>query len=50
MNTSQLPIVIVGAGHSGAKAAAALRKHGWGGGITLIGEEACPPLRPSSAF
>ncbi|MEV8581727.1 FAD-dependent oxidoreductase [Pseudomonas aeruginosa] len=43
MNTSQLPIVIVGAGHSGAKAAAALRKHGWGGGITLIGEEACPP-------
>jgi len=43
MNTSQTPIVIVGAGHSGAKAAAALRKHGWDGGITLIGDEICPP-------
>ncbi|MCV9938351.1 FAD-dependent oxidoreductase [Boseaceae bacterium BT-24-1] len=32
-------IIIVGAGHSGAKAAAALRKHGWLGSITLIGEE-----------
>jgi 3-phenylpropionate/trans-cinnamate dioxygenase ferredoxin reductase subunit len=32
-------IVIVGAGHSGAKAAAALRKHGWTGSIALIGDE-----------
>ncbi|CAN7316335.1 FAD-dependent oxidoreductase [Variovorax sp. LjRoot84] len=37
------PIVIVGAGHSGARAAAALRKHGWTGGISLIGEEQCLP-------
>ena len=33
------PIVIVGAGHSGAKAAASLRKHGWQGGIELVGAE-----------
>ncbi|NIE77166.1 hypothetical protein F3J45_22255 [Pantoea sp. Ap-967] len=36
---SEKPIVIVGAGHSGAKAAAALRKHGWLGGIQLVGAE-----------
>jgi 3-phenylpropionate/trans-cinnamate dioxygenase ferredoxin reductase subunit len=36
-------IVIVGAGHSGAKAASALRKHGWTGGITLVGQEAVVP-------
>ncbi len=36
-------VVIVGAGHSGVKAAAALRKHGWTGTITLLGDEAsCP--------
>jgi hypothetical protein len=34
---------VVGAGHSGAKAAAALRKHGWTGTITLIGDEAHVP-------
>jgi NADH dehydrogenase FAD-containing subunit len=39
----QESIVIVGAGHSGAKAAAALRKHGWTGGLTLIGDESCVP-------
>ena len=39
----QESIVIVGAGHSGAKAAAALRKHGWMGGLTLIGDESCVP-------
>jgi len=43
MTTCQEPIVIVGAGHSGARAAAALRKHGWTGGISLIGEEQCLP-------
>ncbi|UWU19135.1 NAD(P)/FAD-dependent oxidoreductase [Rhizobium sullae] len=32
-------VVIVGAGHSGAKAAAALRKHGWTGEISLVGDE-----------
>lgn len=39
MTIGQHPIVIVGAGHSGSKAAAALRTHGWTGGITVIGEE-----------
>lgn len=43
MITCQKPIVIVGAGHSGARAAAALRKHGWTGGISLIGAEHCLP-------
>lgn len=42
MTTCPEPIVIVGAGHSGARAAAALRKHGWTGGISLIGAEHCP--------
>ncbi|WFU12908.1 FAD-dependent oxidoreductase (plasmid) [Rhizobium sp. CB3090] len=41
MNTQ--PAVIVGAGHSGAKAAAALRKHGWTGDITLVGDEPHAP-------
>ena len=36
-------MVIVGAGHSGGKAAYALRKHGWAGPITLIGSEHQPP-------
>lgn len=36
-------VVIIGAGHSGTKAAAALRKHGWAGHITLIGQEHCLP-------
>ncbi|RWK33155.1 MAG: hypothetical protein EOR46_29855 [Mesorhizobium sp.] len=36
-------IVIVGAGHSGAKAAAALRKHDWTGEITLVGDEPHAP-------
>ena len=40
---TQRPIVIVGAGHSGAKASAALRKHGWTGPIALIGDEAQVP-------
>ena len=36
-------MVIVGAGHSGAKAAAALRKHGWTGSISLVGDEVHVP-------
>ena len=40
---TQRPIVIVGAGHSGAKASAALRKHGWTGPIALIGDETHVP-------
>lgn len=36
-------VVIVGAGHSGGKAAHALRKQGWSGPITLIGNESQPP-------
>jgi len=37
------PIVIAGAGHAGAAAAAALRQFGWKGPITLIGDE---PILP----
>ena len=36
-------IFVIGAGHSGCKAAQALRKHGWTGGITMIGKETCVP-------
>jgi len=36
-------IVIVGAGECGARAALALRKNGYDGGLTLIGEEAHAP-------
>ncbi len=32
-------MVIVGAGQCGARAAQALRRHGWGGSIVLLGEE-----------
>src|SRR5206468_11348599 len=32
-------MVIVGAGEAGARAAMALREHGWDGAVTLIGEE-----------
>jgi 3-phenylpropionate/trans-cinnamate dioxygenase ferredoxin reductase subunit len=46
-------MVIVGAGHAGAGAALELRKAGWPGDITLIGEENClpyerPPLSKES--
>lgn len=37
------PLVIVGAGHVGGRAALALREHGWTGGIVLIGAEAHLP-------
>jgi NADPH-dependent 2,4-dienoyl-CoA reductase/sulfur reductase-like enzyme len=36
-------IVILGAGHAGGRAAEALRAAGFGGKLTLIGEEAYPP-------
>lgn len=36
-------MVIVGAGEAGARAALALREHGWAGTVTLIGEEATAP-------
>ncbi len=36
-------IVIVGAGHSGGRAAEALRAAGFGGKITLVGSESHPP-------
>src|SRR5260221_974553 len=39
----QESIIVVGAGHSGTKAAAALRKEGWTGTVTLIGDELHAP-------
>ena len=36
-------MVIVGAGQCGARAAQALRRHGWGGPIVLLGEEQDAP-------
>lgn len=40
-------VVIVGAGHAGVEAAAALRARGFGGAVTLVGEErALPYQRP----
>jgi 3-phenylpropionate/trans-cinnamate dioxygenase ferredoxin reductase subunit len=36
-------LVIVGAGEAGARAASALREHGWKGPVTLIGEEIHAP-------
>src|SRR5689334_15833604 len=38
-----LGMVIVGAGETGARAAMTLREAGYGGTITLIGDEAHPP-------
>jgi len=42
MNASR-PMVIVGAGHAGGRAAQALREFGWSGEILLIGDEAHLP-------
>jgi 3-phenylpropionate/trans-cinnamate dioxygenase ferredoxin reductase component len=36
-------ILIIGGGESGASAARSLRKNGWRGALTLLGEEALPP-------
>jgi 3-phenylpropionate/trans-cinnamate dioxygenase ferredoxin reductase subunit len=41
-------VLIVGAGHAGAQAAALLRKGGYGGSVAILGEEPDPPYeRPS---
>lgn len=40
---SDLPIVIVGAGHAGGRCAERLRHFGWQGGIVLVGDEPCLP-------
>lgn len=40
---AQSDVVIVGAGHAGAQAAAALRQQKFEGSITLIGDEVFPP-------
>ncbi|TFE37055.1 pyridine nucleotide-disulfide oxidoreductase [Paraburkholderia dipogonis] len=40
---SEPGMVIVGAGHSGARAAHALRDNGWNGPITLLGNEGLSP-------
>ena len=41
--TTRYDVVIVGAGHGGAQAAAALRQQGFTGSIALIGDEPDPP-------
>ncbi len=38
-------VVIIGAGHTGAQAAKTLRREGWRGPITLIGDETEPPYQ-----
>ena len=38
-------IVIIGAGQAGASLAAKLRSEGYGGPVTLIGEEPVPPYQ-----
>jgi 3-phenylpropionate/trans-cinnamate dioxygenase ferredoxin reductase subunit len=45
MNENQSGVVIVGAGHAGGTAAALLRQYGYGGPITLIGEEPIAPYQ-----
>ncbi|WP_077034369.1 NAD(P)/FAD-dependent oxidoreductase [Pelomonas sp. KK5] len=46
--TSNKPIVIVGAGQAGARAALALRAQGWNGPVLLIGQEPHAPYeRPA---
>ena len=39
-------VVIVGAGQAGAQTAISLRQLGFGGRITLLGDEPSPPPRP----
>lgn len=41
--SSAEPIVIIGAGQAGGRAAEGLRQHGFGGRITIVGEESHPP-------
>lgn len=42
-HTSASGVVIVGAGHAGVETALGLREHGYGGPITLLGDEPQPP-------
>lgn len=44
-NQTSRSVVILGAGHAGGTAAAALRQLGFEGAITLIGEEPLPPYQ-----
>lgn len=43
--TGQEHIYIVGAGHAGGELAFALRQQGWGGAISIVGDEAHPPYQ-----
>lgn len=43
MNTANAPLVIIGAGHAGGRAALTLRSEGYGGRLILIGDEAHAP-------
>lgn len=45
MSDPRARVVIVGAGHAGGAAAALLRQYGYGGSITLIGDEPIPPYQ-----
>jgi len=48
MNPANAPLVIVGAGHAGGRAALTLRSEGYRGRLVLIGDELHPPYeRPS---
>lgn len=38
-------VVVVGAGQAGGELATALRRHGWSGGVTLVGDEPAPPYQ-----
>lgn len=43
MNPANAPLVIVGAGHAGGRAALTLRSEGYSGRLILIGDESHPP-------
>ncbi|MGF6514047.1 3-phenylpropionate/trans-cinnamate dioxygenase ferredoxin reductase subunit [Pseudomonas sp. BT76 TE3572] len=43
MNSANAPLVIVGAGHAGGRAAMTLRAEGYSGRLILIGDESHPP-------
>ena len=43
MNSANAPLVIVGAGHAGGRAALTLRAEGYSGRLILIGDESHPP-------
>lgn len=43
MNPANAPLIIVGAGHAGGRAALTLRSEGYSGRLILIGDESHPP-------